>query len=83
MLTLRFIQENRDFVIERLKIKNFNAAEIIDHILELDKKRRSTQTGMDENKAELNKFSKLQRVVLQPVPFEKTPTKKIKRFLYA
>ncbi|HKL09124.1 MAG TPA: serine--tRNA ligase [Bacteroidales bacterium] len=58
MLTLRFIQENRDFVIERLKIKNFNAAEIIDHILELDKKRRSTQTGMDENKAELNKFSK-------------------------
>src|SRR6056297_73966 len=58
MLTLRFIQENRDFVIERLKIKNFNAAEIIDHILELDKKRRSTETGMDENKAELNKFSK-------------------------
>ncbi len=33
--------------------------------------------------AELNKFSKLQRVILQPVPFEKTPTKKIKRFLYA
>ncbi len=32
---------------------------------------------------ELNKFSKLQRVILQPVPFEKTPTKKIKRFLYA
>ena len=31
---------------------------------------------------ELNKFSKLQAVVLQPVPFEKTPTKKIKRFLY-
>ncbi|MFO7844036.1 MAG: serine--tRNA ligase [Bacteroidales bacterium] len=58
MLTLRFIQENRDFVIERLKIKNFNAAEIVDHILELDKKRRSTQTDMDENKAELNKFSK-------------------------
>ena len=31
---------------------------------------------------ELNKFSRLQAVVLQPVPFEKTPTKKIKRFLY-
>ena len=33
--------------------------------------------------AEVNKFSKIQQVVLQPIPFEKTPTKKIKRFLYA
>lgn len=32
---------------------------------------------------EVNKFSRLQLVILQPVPFEKTPTKKIKRFLYA
>lgn len=31
---------------------------------------------------EVNKFSKIQRVVLQPIPFEKTPTQKIKRFLY-
>lgn len=31
---------------------------------------------------ELNKFSKIQRVVLQRDPFEKTPTQKIKRFLY-
>ena len=33
--------------------------------------------------AELNKFSRLQAIILQPTPFEKTPTKKIKRFLYA
>jgi long-chain acyl-CoA synthetase len=33
--------------------------------------------------SEVNKFSKLSQVILQPVPFEKTPTKKIKRFLYA
>lgn len=33
--------------------------------------------------AELNKFSRLQAIVLHPTPFEKTPTKKIKRFLYA
>lgn len=32
--------------------------------------------------SELNKFSQIQRVVLQPIPFEKTPTQKIKRFLY-
>jgi long-chain acyl-CoA synthetase len=31
---------------------------------------------------ELNKFSQIQRVVLHPFPFEKTPTQKIKRFLY-
>ncbi len=32
---------------------------------------------------EVNKFSRIQQVVLQPIPFEKTPTLKIKRFLYA
>ncbi len=32
---------------------------------------------------EVNKFSRIQQVVLHPMPFEKTPTKKIKRFLYA
>lgn len=31
---------------------------------------------------EVNKFSQIHRVVFQPVPFEKTPTQKIKRFLY-
>tara|TARA_R110002050_G_scaffold102613_4_gene211262 strand:- start:7235 stop:8884 length:1650 start_codon:yes stop_codon:yes gene_type:complete len=31
---------------------------------------------------EVNKFSRIQMVVLQPEPFEKTPTQKIKRFLY-
>lgn len=31
---------------------------------------------------ELNKFSQIQLMVLQPVPFEKTPTQKVKRFLY-
>jgi len=31
---------------------------------------------------QVNKFSRIQLVVLQPVPFEKTPTQKIKRFLY-
>ena len=31
---------------------------------------------------EVNKFSRIQMIVLQPVPFEKTPTQKIKRFLY-
>jgi long-chain acyl-CoA synthetase len=32
--------------------------------------------------AQLNKFSRIQQVISHPKPFEKTPTKKIKRFLY-
>jgi len=32
---------------------------------------------------ELNKFSQIQRIELQPFPFEKTPTLKIKRFIYS
>ena len=32
---------------------------------------------------ELNKFSQIQRIVLQQFPFEKTPTHKIKRFIYS
>jgi len=30
----------------------------------------------------VNKFSRIHNVVLQPVPFKKTATKKIKRFMY-
>lgn len=58
MLTLKFIQENKELVIERLKIKNFQAEEIIEQILKLDQDRRSTQQSMDNNQAELNKMSK-------------------------
>jgi long-chain acyl-CoA synthetase len=32
--------------------------------------------------SQVNKFSKIQKVVLQPMPFQKTATLKIKRFLY-
>ncbi len=58
MLTLKFIQENKDLVVERLKIKNFQAEEVVNQILDLDQKRRSTQNNMDNNQAELNKMSK-------------------------
>lgn len=32
---------------------------------------------------QVNKFSRISQVMLQPNPFEKTPTQKIKRFLYS
>jgi long-chain acyl-CoA synthetase len=31
----------------------------------------------------VNKFSQLKQVIIQPEPFERTPTLKIKRFLYS
>ncbi|HAN19937.1 MAG: serine--tRNA ligase [Bacteroidetes bacterium GWC2_33_15] len=58
MLTLKVLQENKEYVIERLAVKNFKAENLINQILELDQKRRSTQNSMDSNQAELNKLAK-------------------------
>lgn len=41
---------------------------------------KEIQRKVNENS---NKFSQIQRIVFHPNPFEKTPTQKIKRFLYS
>jgi seryl-tRNA synthetase len=58
MLTINVLREKRDFVIERLKVKNFEAEIIIDRILSLDSGRRETQAKMDQLQSEMNKISK-------------------------
>lgn len=58
MLTLKVITENRDEVIRRLAKKHFDANDIIDKIIELDKARRESQQVLDANLAELNQTSK-------------------------
>ncbi len=58
MLTLKQIQENRQEVIERLKVKGFDASLIIDQIVELDSHRRITQVDVDALQAEMNSISK-------------------------
>jgi seryl-tRNA synthetase len=58
MLTLNLIRENTDEVIRRLKVKNFDAGQIIEEIVLLDKSRRSVQNSMDGKQAELNTTSK-------------------------
>ena len=58
MLTVKFIEDNKDFVIERLAVKKFNGKEIIEQILDLDKKRRQIQNRNDNIQAELNNISK-------------------------
>ncbi|GET26874.1 serine--tRNA ligase [Prolixibacter sp. NT017] len=58
MLSLKFIQENPDWVVERLAVKEFDAREIVDQVLELYRKRNETQNEVDSRKAEMNKLSK-------------------------
>ncbi|MCX6301139.1 MAG: serine--tRNA ligase [Bacteroidia bacterium] len=58
MLTINRIREERDFIIERLKIKNFKAEEIIDKILLLDSSRREIISRSDTMQAEMNRISK-------------------------
>jgi len=58
MLTLNLIRENREFVVERLRIKNFDAEEITRKINETDQKRRDTQLRADNLLADMNRISK-------------------------
>jgi seryl-tRNA synthetase len=58
MLTVPFIRENRDLVISRLKIKNFNNASLIDEIIVIDNDRRAIQASFDSKQNELNSYSK-------------------------
>jgi seryl-tRNA synthetase len=58
MLTLKYITDNRDEVISRLAIKNYDGATIISQVVELDNLRKTTQVQVDTASAELNNLSK-------------------------
>jgi len=58
MLSLNFIREHKQEVIDRLSIKNFNGEEIIHRIIELDDKRRETQKMLDDMQARSNILAK-------------------------
>ena len=47
MLTLKMLRDDPNAVIEKLKIKNFDAQPIVDKVLELDARRRALQTESD------------------------------------
>lgn len=55
MLTLKLIREQKDFVIERLAVKHFDAKEIVEKIIALDENRRALQTKLDALLAEQKK----------------------------
>jgi seryl-tRNA synthetase len=58
MLTINLIREKKEFIIERLKVKNFEAEEIISRILLLDSSRREIQSKTDAMQGEMNRISK-------------------------
>lgn len=58
MISIQKIREQKDFVIERLGIKNFDATEIINQVLEIDEARRATQKELDALLNEANQIAK-------------------------
>ncbi len=58
MLQLQAIRDRKDEIIKALKKRNIDAAPLVQNVLELDEKRRSTQTKLDNTLAEANKLSK-------------------------
>jgi seryl-tRNA synthetase len=58
MLQIQLIRENKEFVIERLKVKNFDATQIIESIIDIDAKRREAQINADDLLAKLNALAK-------------------------
>ena len=58
MLQVSYIRDNREQVLERLAVKNFKQTELVDEIIQLDDKRRQTQTSMDNVSAEANAAAK-------------------------
>jgi seryl-tRNA synthetase len=58
MLQLSVIREDKDAIISALQKRNVDVSPMLENILELDEKRRSTQSKLDNTLAESNKLSK-------------------------
>ncbi|MDE6482689.1 MAG: serine--tRNA ligase [Rikenellaceae bacterium] len=58
MLTLKVLREESDRVIERLRVKGFDATEAVKKIAELDDARKALQQKSDAINAELNNIAK-------------------------
>ena len=58
MLSIKLLREQKEQVIERLKVKNFDAVEIIEKALLLDEQKRKFQQELDNTLAMSNKLAK-------------------------
>ena len=80
MLTINLIREKKEFIIERLKIKNFDAEEIIKRILLLDTSRREIQSKTDMLQGEMNRISKEIGSLMKDGKREEADTAKAKTY---
>lgn len=58
MLTLKVIRDDKQFVVDRLKVKGVDATETLDKIIALDDDRKSVQNRVDLLNSELNTIAK-------------------------
>ena len=58
MLHISYIRENKDKIIERLKIKNFNAQDLFTAVIEKDNQRKLNQQQSDDVLSQLNQIAK-------------------------
>ena len=58
MLSLSFIRNNRDLIIERLDKRNFNSKALVDKIIKLDIERRKIIAVLEEKQAKANFIAK-------------------------
>lgn len=58
MLQVAFIRDNKEDVIKRLAIRNLDASQMIEEVLQFDEDRRRCQTELDQVLSESNSLSK-------------------------
>ena len=58
MLELTRIREQKEDVIARLAVRNFDGKSIVEEVISVDEERRNTQSILDAKKAEMNAISK-------------------------
>jgi len=58
MLNINLLREQSSTVIDRLKVKNFDATAVVNRVLDLDRRRRELQAESDAIQADLNSLSR-------------------------
>ena len=58
MLNINLLREQSSTVIDKLKVKNFDATVIVNRVLDLDRRRRELQAESDAIQAQLNSLSR-------------------------
>lgn len=58
MLTINILRENKEYVVERLTLRNFKNIRLVDEALDVDNRRRQIQVQADQLQSEMNTISK-------------------------